>query len=75
MNFGIVACVVLASIRDVLITDMSHIFDRLFCKVAIVQSGLLHTGPGTTRARLPLNRSARFLSPARGANGMGLTSH
>lgn len=74
MNFGIVACVVLASIRDVLITDMSHIFDRLFCKVAIVQSGLLHTVL-LVRARLPLNRSARFLSPARGANGMGLTSH
>ena len=30
------------------------------------RSGLLHTGPGTTRARLPASRFARFLSSARG---------
>ena len=30
------------------------------------RSGLLYTGPGTTRARLPASRFARFLSPARG---------
>jgi len=30
------------------------------------RSGLFYTGPGTTRARLPACRFARFLSPARG---------
>ena len=30
------------------------------------RSGLLYTGPGTTRARLPASSYARFLSPARG---------
>ena len=30
------------------------------------RSGLLYTGPGTTRVRLPASRFARFLSPARG---------
>jgi len=30
------------------------------------RSGLLYTGPGTTRARLPASRFASLLSPARG---------
>jgi len=30
------------------------------------RGGLLYTGPGTTQAKLPASRFARFLSPARG---------